>query len=180
MLVVLAGLYRVGDGTMTVEAFLVLAAAVEIWWTVVLAGLFHKADVPFLFAAVPVLRFWMLARIGFGFGMAALPWLVPAVNVFWFLRFDRSLAARYGMSRFFGTCMFFLPFVFYTWLAFGRSCTYMGFDRGEGRVRDRQGYEGGGYVEGLYDDDAAEARKSAARDAEKEELRRRLEARRNR
>lgn len=170
-------LARVGEGRMSVPAALAVFASLELWWTVCLAGIFHKAGVPFGFALVPVVRFWFLARIGFGTGMAALPWLIPVYNIAWMFKFDRALAARFGMSKLFGTCMFFLPGVFYTWLAFGPGMTCQRVDPRAARNRDARGYSGGGFVEGLYEGGRDGGPMADKKRADMEELKRKYERR---
>lgn len=172
-------LARVGEGKMSVPAALVVFALLEIWWIACLAGIFHRAGVPFAFALVPVVRFWLLAKIGFGAGMGALPLLIPAYNILWMLKFDRALAAGFGMSRLFGTCMFFLPGVFYTWLAFGPGMACQRVDLRSARDRDARGYSGGGFVEGLYEGGRDGGPMADKKKADMEELKRKYERRHN-
>lgn len=161
--------YQTGVGNIEPATGRLVLLAAFLWWTACLAGLFRKAKVPAALAFVPVVRLWFLARIGAGTGAGALLWFVPVLNIVWSFKFDRKLAARFGMSRLFGTCLFFLPVVFYPWLAFGRGPACRPVDMRSARTRDARGYDGGGFVEGLYEsgDPAADRKK-----ADMEELRR--------
>lgn len=169
-------LYMVGKGTVPTVVGLGVIVSTEVWWTACTCMLLHKARMPFWFGFVPAVRVWKLCKVAFGHGAWCLPLFFPVIGIVWKFRTYRALAVRYGMSRLFGTCMFFVPAVFYSWLAFspGVKCA-SGALVAEGRARDARGYSGGGSVVGLYDDPG-----QGSVDLAKEELKRRMEARRNR
>lgn len=177
MLEVLAVLWATGAGIVPAVAGAGLLALYGAWFTVCLGRTFRKAGFPVLLCLVPAARIWTFARIAYGTGAACLPWLVPVVRFAAMMGFSRRLAVRFGMSKFFGSCMFFAPVPFFSWLAFSPDCGCAGAAESTGRARDAAGYSGGWSVDGLYDGEDARRLKDERKKADLEELRRRMESR---
>lgn len=169
-------LYLVGAEIIPVMAGAIACIVYEIWWTVCLIMLFRKARIFPVLAIIPVYRLWRLFRAVDGLGFRVLFCCIPVLGILEVFKFCRRAAMRYSMSKLFGTCMFFLPVIFWTWLAFGSVCNYISVDNKAGRIRDARGYEGGGIIDGLYDEEDLRKERQAKQKADLEELRRRRDA----
>lgn len=84
-------------------------------------NIFTKAHQPGWLILVPFLNAYYLIRIAGIPAVWILFFLVPGVNLIVFAVISIHLARRFGKDDNFGWGLFFLPFIFYPILAFGKS-----------------------------------------------------------
>jgi hypothetical protein len=103
----------------TLEILLLLA-----WW-VGMTGAFRKASRPAWAALIPVYNYCVLAQIAGRSWWWGLLSLVPCLGLIFLIVISIDVARAFGRSGAFAVGLFFLPFVFYPILGFGKS-KYLG------------------------------------------------------
>lgn len=91
--------------------------------------IFKKAGVPGWMAFIPILNIYKICKIADGNGWKFLLFLIPVVNIIYYVLLNIRFAKAYGKSTAFGVGLIFLNTIFLYILAFGKA-EYIG-PRGE-------------------------------------------------
>ncbi|WP_147822249.1 DUF5684 domain-containing protein [Salidesulfovibrio onnuriiensis] len=101
------------------EALLYLAIVIIV--CVGMWKMFEKAGEPGWAALIPIYNVWVLTRIGGKPWWWMLLYLVPLLNAVMFFLLYMAIARRFGEPVIYAVGLFFLPFIFFPLLGFGRA-----------------------------------------------------------
>ena len=90
---------------------------------------FNKAGEHGFWAFIPIVNIWKMCKIADGSGIKAILFLIPIVNIIYYILLNIRMAKAFGKSTPFGIGLIFLNVIFVYILGFG-SAQYIG-PRGE-------------------------------------------------